>query len=122
MPPRRQLVREVIRPALDAGETVITAPVSRIRLAYQGYGAGLEIDVLRRLNDLATDGLRPDRQSSSTCRSRRGTTRKAPGDVTRFEVEFDLDFHRRVQDGFLAIAAGEPERMRSSMRQVISMP
>ena len=40
-----------------------------------------------------------------------GLARKAPGDVTRFEAEFDLDFHRRVRDGFLAIAAAEPERV-----------
>ena len=39
-----------------------------------------------------------------------GLARKAPGDVTRFEAEFDLAFHRRVRDGFLALAAAEPER------------
>ena len=46
-----------------------------------------------------------------------GLARKAPGDVTRFEAEFDLAFHRRVRDGFLAIAAAEPVRVwPSSMR------
>jgi dTMP kinase len=108
---RRQLVREVIRPALDAGETVICARFTDSTLAYQGYGAGLEIDVLRRLNDLATDGLRPDLTILLDVPVEAGLARKAPGDVTRFEVEFDLDFHRRVRDGFLAIAAGEPERI-----------
>ena len=39
-----------------------------------------------------------------------GLARKSPGDVTRFEAEFDLDFHRRVRDGFLALAAAEPGR------------
>ncbi len=39
-----------------------------------------------------------------------GLARVAPGDVTRFEAEFDLDFHRRVRDGFLALAAAEPDR------------
>ena len=39
-----------------------------------------------------------------------GLARKAPGDVTRFEAEFDLDFHRRVRDGFLTLAAAEPGR------------
>src|SRR4029079_19589053 len=57
---RRQLVQEVIRPALDDGETVICARFTDSPLAYQGYGAGLYTDMLRRLNDLATDGVRPD--------------------------------------------------------------
>ena len=39
-----------------------------------------------------------------------GLARKAPGDVTRFEAEFDLAFHRRVRAGFLALAAAEPGR------------
>ena len=40
-----------------------------------------------------------------------GLARKAPGDVTRFEAEFDLDFHGRVRAGFLAIAEAEPARV-----------
>jgi dTMP kinase len=108
---RRQLVQEVIRPALDSGETVICARFADSTLAYQGYGAGLDIDLLRRLNDLATDGLRPDLTIILDVPVEAGLARKAPGDVTRFEAEFDLGFHRRVREGFLAIATAEPARV-----------
>ena len=108
---RRQLVREVIRPALDAGETVVCARFADSTLAYQGYGAGLDMALLRRLNDLATEGLRPDLTLLLDVPVEAGLARKAPGDVTRFEAEYDLAFHRRVREGFLALAAAEPERI-----------
>ena len=58
----------------------------------------------------ATDGLTPDLTILLDVPVEEGLARKAPGDVTRFEAEFDLDFHRRVRDGFLALAAAEPGR------------
>ncbi len=57
---RRQIVGEVIRPALAAGTTVICARFADSTLAYQGYGAGVPLDRLRALADVATDGLTPD--------------------------------------------------------------
>jgi dTMP kinase len=107
---RRQLVREVIRPALDAGTTVVCARFADSTLAYQGYGAGVEIEQLRELATIATDGLTPDLTILLDLPVEAGLARKAPGDVTRFEAEFDLAFHRRVRDGFLALAAAEPAR------------
>lgn len=108
---RRQLVQEVIRPALEAGTTVICVRFADSTLAYQGYGAGVPLDVLRTLERLATDGLRPDRTVILDLPIEDGLARKSAGDVTRFEAEFDLAFHRRVRDGFLAIAAEEPGRV-----------
>jgi dTMP kinase len=108
---RRQLVREVIRPALDAGETVVCARFADSTLAYQGYGAGLDVAMLRGLNDLATGGLRPDLTLVLDVPVDAGLARKAPTDVTRFEADFDLRFHERVRRGFLDIAAAEPERV-----------
>lgn len=108
---RRQLVREVIRPALDAGDTVVCARFADSTLAYQGYGAGLDVAMLRDLNERATDGLRPDLTVLLDVPVESGLARKAPGDVTRFEAEYDLGFHRRVREGFLAIAAAEPRRV-----------
>ena len=107
---RRQLVEEVIRPALTAGTTVICARFADSTLAYQGYGSGLSLDRLRALADIATDGLNPDLTIILDLAVESGLARKAPGDVTRFEAEFDLAFHRRVRDGFRALAAGEPAR------------
>lgn len=107
---RRQLVAEVIRPALQAGKTVICARFADSTLAYQGSGSGVPLDRLRALADIATDGLTPDLTIILDLPVEDGLARKAPGDVTRFEAEFDLDFHRRVRAGFLALAADEPER------------
>jgi dTMP kinase len=108
---RRQIVGEVIRPALEAGTYVICARFADSTLAYQGYGAGVPLDRLRALADVATDGLTPDLTILLDLPVEAGLARKAPGDVTRFEAEFDLDFHGRVRDGFLAIARSEPERV-----------
>jgi dTMP kinase len=107
---RRQLVREVIRPALEAGTTVVCARFADSTLAYQGYGAGVDLDQLRELAAIATDRLSPDLTIVLDVPVEAGLARKAPGDVTRFEAEFDLAFHRRVRDGFLALAAAEPAR------------
>lgn len=107
---RRQLVRDVIRPTLDAGTTVVCARFADSTLAYQGYGAGVALARLRALADLATDGLRPDLTLLLDLPVEIGLARKAPGDVTRFEAEYDLAFHRRVRDGFLTLAAEAPER------------
>ena len=108
---RRQIVGEVIRPALGAGMTVICARFADSTLAYQGYGAGVPLDRLRTLADIATDGLVPDLTILLDLPVEAGLARKAPGDVTRFEAEFDLDFHERVRAGFLAIAAAHPARV-----------
>jgi dTMP kinase len=108
---RRQLVREVIKPRLDEGTTVICARFADSTLAYQGYGAGVDRTRLRVLADAATDGLRPDLTIVLDVPVEAGLARKAPGDVTRFEAEYDLAFHRRVRAGFLAIAEAEPDRV-----------
>jgi dTMP kinase len=107
---RRQLVVEVLRPALDAGRTVVCARYTDSTLAYQGFGAGVELYRLHALEDAATDGLRPDLTILLDLPPEVGLERKAPGDVTRFEAEFDLAFHRRVRDGFRTLAADDPGR------------
>jgi len=107
---RAQLVAEVIRPALEAGRVVICARFADSTLAYQGYGAGVDIDALRDLAAVATGGLAPDRTILLDLPAEAGLRRKAPDDHTRFEAAFDLEFHRRVRAGFLELARREPER------------
>lgn len=107
---RRQLVREVIRPALAAGTDVVCARFADSTLAYQGYGAGVALDRLRALAELATDGLVPDLTILLDIPVDVGLARKAPDDMTRFETEFDSAFHERVRSGFLALASAEPGR------------
>jgi dTMP kinase len=107
---RRELVVEVIEPALAAGTTVVCARFADSTRAYQGYGSGLPLDDLERLETVATGGLRPDLTILLDVPVETGLARKAPDDRTRFETAYDLDFHRRVRDGFLAMAVAEPGR------------
>lgn len=107
---RRQLVVEVLEPALAAGRTVVCARFADSTLAYQGFGAGATLDQLRGLEAVATGGLRPDTTILLDLPVEAGLARKTADDVTRFEADFDLAFHGRVRDGFLALAAAEPKR------------
>jgi dTMP kinase len=106
---RRQLVAELLRPALEDGRTVVCARYADSTLAYQGYGAGVPLDRLRALEAVATDGLVPDLTILLDLSVEAGLGRKGPDEITRFEG-FDLAFHRRVRDGFRALAAAAPER------------
>ena len=108
---RAQLVAEVVRPALNAGATVVCARFADSTLAYQGYGAGLPIGELRDLARVATGGLEPDLTILLDVDPELGIKRKAAGTRNRFE-SIDLDFHRRVRAGFLELAAAEPKRWR----------
>jgi len=107
---RRQLVRQVIRPALADGMTVVCGRYSDSTFAYQGYGAGVSLDTLRVLDAAATDGLRPDLTILLDLPVEAGLARKGPDDTTRFEADHDVDFHRRVRAGFLTLAGEEPHR------------
>jgi dTMP kinase len=108
---RRQLVAEVIEPALDRGITVVCARFADSTLAYQGYGSRLDLATLRSIATAATDGLRPDLTILLDLPVEAGLARKTEAvDQTRFETGFDVAFHRRVRDGFLALAASEPGR------------
>jgi dTMP kinase len=107
---RRQLVEEVIEPSLGAGITVICARFADSTRAYQGYGGGLIVEDLARLEEIATRGLQPDLTLLLDVPVEIGLGRKAPDDRTRFETGFDLAFHRRVRNGFLEMAVAEPGR------------
>jgi len=112
---RRQHVTEVIRPALAEGRVVICDRFTDATLAYQGFGRLIDLDRLRGLNDWATDSLKPDLTLIFDLPEEVGLTRarsrntKAPLDEGRFELE-DLRFHRRVREGYLALAASDPKR------------
>ncbi|MFI5227302.1 MAG: dTMP kinase [Candidatus Limnocylindrales bacterium] len=108
---RTALVTEVIRPALERGEVVVSARFADSTVAYQGNGGGLPVDDLRALERFATGGLKPDLTILLDLPVEVGLGRKSGAEVTRFEERFDVAFHRRVRDGFLAIAAAEPDRL-----------
>ncbi|MEO8273425.1 MAG: dTMP kinase [Chloroflexota bacterium] len=109
---RAQLVAEVIRPALAAGEVVIDARHADSTLAYQGYGRGVPIAELRSLAAVANGDLVPDLTILLDVPPEQGLGRKTGASRNRFEASFDLAFHQRVRAGFLELARQEPDRFR----------
>jgi dTMP kinase len=114
---RAQHVGTVIRPALAAGKTVICDRFIDATEAYQGEARGLDRELISLLNRVATGGLKPDLTilfdlppEVGLARAWERINRNGNGAADhRFETE-DLDFHHRVRNGYLAIAAREPER------------
>ncbi len=106
---RAQLVREVIEPALGRGEIVICDRFLDASTAYQGAGRALGVDRVRELNRLATGGRWPDLTLLLDLDPAEGRGRQTEA-PDRMEQE-DLDFHRRVREGYLRIAREEPQRV-----------
>ena len=105
---RAQLVTELIRPALKEDKVVICDRFAHSTLVYQGYGRGLDLTTLEKVNNMATENLQPDLAILLNISPEQGLTRK--GSLKdRFELE-DLSFHRRVREGYLKMAAAEPDR------------
>jgi len=115
---RAQHVREKLKPALAAGEIVLSDRYSDSTVAYQGYGRGLDLKLLDELNRLATDGTHPELTIVLDLAVETGLERtraRVRGDVRgpdRFEGE-QVEFHRRVREGFLTIARDQPGRVRT---------
>ena len=114
---RAQHVAEVIRPALEAGQTVLCDRYADSTLAYQGYGRGLDPEHLLRINDMATGGLMPDLtlllDLPVHCGLERAGLRNREEGTVLSEGRFDaesLEFHERVRQGYRSLAAEEPER------------
>lgn len=112
---RAQVVESVIRPALAAGTWVLCDRFADSTFAYQGYGRGLNLDEIKRINLFATGGLVPDRTvlldvspevSAKRMRAREAATNT---DADRMEKAGD-GFHARLKNGFLELAAAEPAR------------
>lgn len=104
---RAQHVASVIAPALAAGQDVVTDRYAHSSLAYQGFGRGLDVEAVRALSDFATGGLWPDVVVLLDVPVEVAAARLGPLD--RFEAA-GAEFHRRVVEGFRALAAAEPER------------
>lgn len=107
---RSQHTEEAIRPRLARGEIVICDRYRDSTIAYQGYGRGEDINTLHRLNDFATGGLLPDLTVLFDVSAEVGLARRASGgDWNRLDAGA-LEFHRRVQAGYLEMARAEPQR------------
>lgn len=109
---RAQLVAEVIRPALAAGQIVIADRYADSTLAYQGYGRGLDLVMVRQLVDIATGGLRPDLTLYLDIDPETGLRRRqrdGGAEWNRLDAAA-LDFHRRVREGYHRLIEEEPRR------------
>jgi dTMP kinase len=106
---RAQHTAEVIRPALAAGVTVLCDRYTDSTLAYQGYGHGLPLSELERMDAFATGGLRPDLTIYLDIPVAAGLARKRGEEWNRLEGQA-LAFHQRVRDGYLTLIARAPER------------
>jgi len=109
---RAQLVREVIRPALDAGKIVIADRFFDSSVVYQGHGQGVPLEAIREVTRLAVGTLVPDRTFLLDVPVEIGLARsgwRAEAKWDRFEADA-TDLHLRVRDAYLRLAAAEPRR------------
>ena len=112
MAARAQHVEEVVRPALAAGTLILCDRFADSTLAYQGYARGLDRQVLRRLNRLATAGITPDMTIVFDIPAAIGLRRRrAQRDINRLDME-SMRFHERVRKGFQQLAKQEPRRIK----------
>lgn len=107
---RAQHVDCIIKPALEEGVVVLCDRHTDSTVAYQGYGRGLDLEQIHNLNNIATNGLKPDLTivldvDVETSQNRVGSEKD------RMESA-GLEFFERVRKGFLEIAKQEPERVR----------
>lgn len=108
MADKAQHVAEIVGPALDAGTTIISDRFTASTLAYQGYGRGLDLDFLRSTMEFATGGIEPDLTvlldvDLEVARARLGDQ------MDRIEGA-GAAFHERVRQGYLELAAADPDR------------
>jgi dTMP kinase len=108
---RAQHVEEVIRPRLERGEVVLCDRYLDSTLAYQGYGRGLDLDALRRLQAAATAGLTPELTILLNLPVEAGLARIPAPSQDRLDRETQA-FHQRVRQGYQELAAAEPARWR----------
>ena len=112
---RAQLVGQVIRPRLAAGEIVLCDRYAESTLAYQGYGRLLDLPTLRYITAFATGGLRPDLiiyldlPVEEGLRRRLAAYQAGGAEWNRMDQE-EVAFHQRVRAGYLQMAAAEPDR------------
>ena len=101
---RRQLVSEVILPALAAGKLVVCDRYVDSTIAYQHFGRGVPLDVVVSISDIGSYGLVPDLTIYLDIDPVSGLKRKSDNEVTRMELA-GVEFHRKVRSGYLKMAS-----------------
>ncbi len=108
---RSQIVRQVIRPALEKKNIVICDRFSDATLGYQGYGGKIPLATIRSLDAVATGGLKPDLTILLDIDTATGLSRAKAKGTDRMEKK-DRAYHRRVRAGYLKLAKAEPRRIK----------
>ncbi len=108
---RVQHVSEIIRPALEANKIVICDRFIDASIAYQGYRGGIDITLIKQLNKIATEDIRPALTFLLDLSPEVGIQRQFQRHQNRLDRE-PLEYHRKVREGYLAIAKAEPERVK----------
>jgi dTMP kinase len=106
---RVQLVKDIIKPALEKDTVVICDRYADSTTAYQGYGHGLDLAVIAAVNRIATQVVVPDLTILLDMPVKEGLARKKKAKPDRFQTQ-NLEFHLRVKEGFLKLAEAEPGR------------
>ena len=106
---RAQLVDEVIQPNLKDGKVIICDRYTDSTTAYQSFGRGLDLEMVQSINNAATGGLKPNLTVLLDISVKEGLARKGSKRRDRLERE-NIAFHQRVREGYLKMAADEPER------------
>ena len=107
---RAQLVEQVIKPALEVGKIVLCDRYGDSTLAYQGYGHGLDLKILRQMLEFATDHLTPDLTLLLDLEVEVGLARKKKGAEWNRLDAYALAFHKRVREGYQQLIAEESKR------------
>jgi dTMP kinase len=110
---RAQHVDELIRPALEANQIVICDRFIDATVAYQGYRGGIDLELIHRLNQTATGGLKPDLTFVLDLPPEIGLQRQQQGRTHRDRLDREpLESHYKVRAGYLAAAKAEPHRVK----------
>ena len=108
---RAQHVEELLKPQIELGAIILCDRYTDSTVAYQGYGRGLDLNLIEQLNHIATGGLQSDLTLWLDVDAEIGLKRvRQRGSADRMELA-NLDFHRRVQQGFTQLAASYPQRI-----------
>jgi len=112
---RADHVERIVKPALDRGDIVCSDRYADATIVYQGFGREMDLELLRKLNEVATGGLMPDLTLLLDLDVETGLQRVAQrsgmNNTDRFERE-TLAFHKRVREGYLQVASDEPDRVK----------
>lgn len=123
---RAQLVAEVIQPGLKDGKVFICDRYTDSTTAYQSYGRGLNLELVKAINNAAAQGLKPSLTVLLDIPAEDGLARKRTKRHDRFEQE-DVAFHQKVREGYLKLAADDPQhwlvidasQSKAKIRQII---